>query len=860
MSRCRPNPRRACGVLAVLGGLAATALAADPVTVTVTMPDGYRVQGDYARETEAVSDGNGRLIKMNAANGFDVVQDGPKFVIFSTHAGKGGKVDTDARRDAGLELTTKLKTRFNKAILPILDIRKQTEFSDKWLRTIETVTPDGGFQRINQQIVRLDAYSFLLDSPTDNLTQGYHTCEQNPAEVRRWLSIHPDLRDPPGAADPDRRLRIATFLKDVAAFDGTRQQAFWLRAARAELALLKKDAPAAWEAKATERFDALTDDLDKAEARVVVDGVEAAVACGRYDAARQFLKGFNPPTTDAREKTRLAALRATIESVQPQYDRTSQLLRAVIERESGMTAIVTAASVAGTAAAVFTPRPRLTPALATLLEAAAAVLGELHPDTAGRLELFHDLARQSEARRAKGQSPSEPSDALLAYAVSGWLKGKNGADRSVEGAVRTWNLRRLATDYLGGVTSDARAATLDAYRRANPQALAPDELVQVVTLMPPPAAADLRTPPWTAVPPAECDGVPGIVRLNTGALPDAPRGVDYLLRLPPEYHHGRSYPVVLALPSAAMPAERLVARLAEQAERNGYLLVAPEWTNTFGTGQYDFSGKDHHQALGPLRDVLRRFQADADRVYLFGMNEGAQFALDLGMAHPDHFAGLCGFNVNLPPPVYLEYWRNNQKLPTHFVIGELAGAFPNLRKVYEKWLPRGFPAMLTVYRGRGAEWFPAEVPRLFDWMGRKARVRGSGTLRLNTFTVEPWQVLRDGDDRYYWVGVAEGGTRYGNPLSNGIPNRIAPPPQFAADIGRNGVVAITQALGVKKFTIWLERDLIDWTKPVRVTVNGVAPNGYTPKLMTPDLRLMFEELHRTGDRKMLFLGKIDVNG
>ena len=106
MSRCRPNPRRACGVLAVLGGLAATALAADPVTIT--MPDGYRVQGDYARETETVSDGSGRPVKVSAANGFDVVQDGPKFVIFSTHAGKGGKVEKDARRDAGLELTTKL--------------------------------------------------------------------------------------------------------------------------------------------------------------------------------------------------------------------------------------------------------------------------------------------------------------------------------------------------------------------------------------------------------------------------------------------------------------------------------------------------------------------------------------------------------------------------------------------------------------------------------------------------------------------------------------------------------------------------------------------------------------------------------
>ena len=850
--------RFACAALAFALGAAAL-LAADAVPVTVILPDGYTVQGNYARESDTISDASGRPVKVAKVDGFDVVQDGPKFVIFSTHAGKGGKIDKEARRDAGAEFTTKLKTRFNNRILPIREMKSKSEFNDDWKRTLDTTTTDGQWQKITQQIVKLDAYSFTLDSPTDALTQGFHTFEEDPANVRRWLSVHPELREPGGKPDPDKRIRIAAFLKDVAAHDGTRRQVAWLRAARAELVKLKKDAPGAWPPKTTEAFDALTDDIDKAETRLVVDEVEAAVRTGRYETARQFLKGFNPPTSDAKEKTRLAAVKAQIEAVQPHFERTRDLLRAVIEREGGMGAIVTAAAVAGGPAALFTPRPKLALPMATLLEAAAVVLGELHPDTAGRLELFHDLARQSEERRGKGQEPSEKSDALLAYAVSGWLKGKNGADKSVEGAVRTWHLRKLAADYLAGGSGNGRAATLDAYRQANPQPPAADELTQVVTLMPPPAPMDLAKPTWTPVPVAECDGVPGIVRLSTGPSPDGTKGADYVLKLPPEYHHGRSYPVILALGSAQMTAERVVARLAEQAERHGYIVAAPEWTTGFGKGSYDFSGKDHPVALATLRDLFRRFQADADKVFLFGLAEGASFALDLGMAHPDLFAGLAGFNVDVPPTVYLEYWRNNQKLPTHFVIGELTGSFANLREVYKKWMPRGFPAMLTVYRGRGMEWFTPEVPRLFDWMNRKTRVRGSGTLRLNKFTVEPWQVLRDADDRYYWVGVAPGGTKYGNPLAHGVPNRIGPPPQFAADVGTGGVIAITNALGIRRFTIWLERDLIDWTKPVRVTVNGTVPVGYTAKLLKPDLQVMLEEMYRTGDRKMLFLGKLEVN-
>ncbi len=58
----------------------------------------------------------------------------------------------------------------------------------------------------------------------------------------------------------------------------------------------------------------------------------------------------------------------------------------------------------------------------------------------------------------------------------------------------------------------------------------------------------------------------------------------------------------------------------------------------------------------------------------------------------------------------------------------------------------------------------------------------------------------------------------------------------------------------------LERDLIDWTKPLRVNINGAPAIGYQPKVLEPDLHVMFEELYRTGDRKMLFLGKVEVNG
>jgi hypothetical protein len=44
---------------------------------------------------------------------------------------------------------------------------------------------------------------------------------------------------------------------------------------------------------------------------------------------------------------------------------------------------------------------------------------------------------------------------------------------------------------------------------------------------------------------------------------------------------------------------------------------------------------------------------------------------------------------------------------------------------------------------------------------------------------------------------------------------------------------------------------------VRVTLNGQNPQKYVPKVVPPDLDLMFEEVYRTGDRRVLMLGRLE---
>ncbi|HET6575325.1 MAG TPA: PHB depolymerase family esterase [Fimbriiglobus sp.] len=858
-----PRIVRRARLIAACVGLVATGVVAGAADVVI-MADGFTIQGRWFKETELASDPGTGAVRIAKQGGFDVIDDGPRYIIFSRHARKGGKLEEDAaKRDypAYKTKTSPLKAQ----PLPLGRIKEKTDFDAKWRRRLtfdippNPKSPAGGYEYVRQQVAHLDPH-FMMTVSTDHIWQyGSLTAEEDPLLILKLLRMHPELADPKGKVDPMRRMNIAAFFKDIASLVNLRRRENdWLTIARQELARLKKDAPGDWGKEANDRFAELSEEIDRVEARITIDSVEAAVAAGRYEAAGTFLANFSPKAIDPKDKTRVAVLRAQIEEVQPRYERTRRLLTDLIERVGGMRDAQLYAAVAGGPGLMYAPRPKMTPETATLLTAAGAVRAELHPDTAPRLDIFQLTAQQAEKDRKAGREPRETPTELLAFAVTGWVKGKNAADKSAPAALRAWATREMALGYLRADTAIDRAALLDTYLRSG-RALEPEELAQLISLLPPPTPEDLKKRAGVPVPAAAAAGAEGVYQYNTGTLPGLPNGVDYYLHLPPEYHHGRPHPLLIALTGPQLPPEQLVGVLAQYADRFGYVVAAPKWANQFNVKPYDYSGDDHPLVTATLRDVLRHFQVDADKVFLYGFADGANFALDVGMAMPDLFAGVVANNPDPPTNIFLQYWHNAQKLPVYTVIGELTGSFKDLRKLYERWMTSGFPALLTVYKGRGKELFPLEMPRIFDWMGRKTRVRGAASLRLNQPGFEPWQVLRESDDRFYWVGVADDGLRNGNRVK-GWQNRAVSPAQFRADIGKNGVITIDRAIGINKFVVWLERDLIDWSKPVVVNVNGHRPREYTPRKLDPNLHLMMEELYRTGDRKMLYLGKLIING
>jgi len=840
-----PHPRRLPRAAFALAGVAAAVLVATAPADVVILKDGFVIQGNVRKEMESVRDpATGAAFSVPKGNGLDTIDDGARVVIFSSHHKQLGEISKEIKlRPEYKAYTNRIESRrTNHQFSGYTAAKELPDFNAKWKRTIEVQVP-GGFDRIDQQVTYLDPYTCYVVSPTHIWTQTFRTIEMDPLRVRKLLSTHPDLIEADGKPDPLKRVAIARFLKDVG----------WLYLAQEEIAKLK-EVPAPLPKEAQEQLDKLVKEVDAAAAELVAGEAEFALAAGRYAYAAEVLAAFPEKTANPADLDRFIRVKAQLETARDQHAAGRRLLRALIDDATGGGVVKAYLALGGgPAAAVVPTSPVADPRLAALAAAAAEVYAELHPDTIGRVEFFVNMAAQVERERATGKEPSKKPAELLATAISGWAKGKNGATTLPDLALKVWAARDAALAYQRAPNLNERNAVLARFKQNHPVGL--DELVQVISLLPPAEPENLEQRSGTAVKPG--NGVPeGVYLRKSAPFGASAAGLEYVVKLPPEYHHGRAYPVLMMLTYPGLDPERFMGAVSGDAGKRGYILVAPVWASAFGAkSKWDWNAADHEYVTATLRDVVRHFTVDNDRVFLVGAAAGADMAMDVGASHPDLFAGVVAVGPNPKwQGFFIDYWRNTQKLPVYVVSGELAGdANLQLRRIFDRWMPNGFPALEVVYRGRGIEWYPAEVPVVFDWMGRKKRPSGAAILQLGNVQRFPWFTNREEDNRFYWLGAEKIDPRN---LAASSPGRSVIPAELQGDIKGNNLIEL-RTRGVRVVSVWLGRDMIDWAKPVRVLLNGVVPNGYKPKVLAPDPQVLLEDYWHRGDRRMLYLNKLE---
>jgi predicted esterase len=562
-------------------------------------------------------------------------------------------------------------------------------------------------------------------------------------------------------------------------------------------------------ANTTETQDLLQykDQLAKMYAQQMLDELGLRRANGQHELVQDYLKGF--PTQGA-----TGEILQTVRQVQQEYVD-FKVRRNAIVKELGTLQMQVAAR-------------------ADRAELAAA----LHViDDQMNAETMPRMAAYLQNRSSAGFGPEEK----LSLAVGGWLLGADAATPDLPLTLSVWRLHRAVLDYLAEPQKVRRDKLLTVMLKQ--AAARPEILATLAAHMRPPFALPDRIDPV----------MPGFFKLEVGFSPDQPNA-SYYVQLPPEYDPSRRYPMIVSLHAAGMDPEMEIDWWAGdkpsrhgQAGRNGYIVIAPAWTVEHQR-QYEGSAREHAVVLGCVRDACRRFAVDTDRVFLSGHSTGGDAAWDIGVSHPDLWAGVIPISAESLYACKF-YTDNARLLPFYVVLGELdGGRVARDAIVLDRYLKSGFNTTVVEYLGRGHEHFVDEQLPLLDWMGRCKR--SFPLPRDREFTAS---TMRTTDNRFWWAEI-----------ENLPPNAEAtawPPPRGTRPLMIHGSVptsnSISLTAGNAGATFWLSPDLVNFNARVNITLGGRRANG-APAIIKPSVATMLEDLRVRGDRQHPFWAKVEA--
>jgi tetratricopeptide (TPR) repeat protein/pimeloyl-ACP methyl ester carboxylesterase len=569
-------------------------------------------------------------------------------------------------------------------------------------------------------------------------------------------------------------------------------QAQMYEEAREELALL------------AQRFPDLTDWCQEYERRVgefialrAMNELERRQAAGQHLLAMQFAQKFPEEYVSA-------------EVWQRSQEIVQQYQQAIVDRDRILLLLDTLQA--------DLPEPQF-----TRLSAMRALLREeLYYESLSRLEPF--------LRTAEDESLTPQEKLALAY--SGWLLGSSGAIVNLDEAIRLWDARFLVLDFLRLQDDPYREEEilqeLDAI-----EGISLERLTQMV-----------RTLPLPFEPPAMSPGTPTVIEMTQNGE-EPPRR--YTILLPPEYHPSRSYPLLVVLKGEQFSFENAVkwwggdAANPGWAQRRGYIVLAPHYCAEDASG-FDPANPLRDTVLESIQHARKRFQIDSDRIFLTGHGMGGDACFDLGMSHPDLFAGIIPIG-GICPQHCRQMRENGPSMSWYVVFGEKdRGLMEKNAYILNAMMKSGQDVICCEYKGRGFESYHEEQERIFGWMQmlRRPSLKEVGDWSIQTSRRSP--------SRYYWLQARQMNDRAEEPVR---PIRFEAQAREGGDSG--GTIRVSHP--GRATTLWLSPELVNFDKKYDVHVNHKMVSR---QFFQPSIGALLSDLRERGDRQRLYWARVDL--
>jgi predicted esterase len=793
----------------------------------ILFKDGFGVQGKIIELRDLFTDSaSGAAFGIPAAGGLSLyIDDGVRRVFFS-HTQLDRVLERKDKEKADRIVFVRSGPKSGTwGLFPGWALEDMTDWDMvKWRRSL-TFDVGKGDKKVTmyQRIAAITNLQVQIQAETPyRLDASYFTREFSPEFIRTLLTnfMKEEKKIYKDKKEYEKRLDLARFFNEVG----------WHEEADKELASLETTY---FDIK--EKIAPLREVSKAALANILVGDLELAHKIGQHKQARKLLERYAKDELSAlvldRNKLLAEEIKGKYEGLKEKLDETAKALAELPSRSLDR---------------AFWKR------------ATDEILAGLNEDTLARLESFTTYAIQHLREVSDKRAPTQTAEQVLSLALTGWLQGNFAAEPEPKLARQLWEARELVRNYLLA-TPKERARILDSVSKSEEVHI--DQVARMIQMLPPALASEKIT---------------SDIETRSISLTDSDGG-DYLVQLPPEYHPYRSYPVLVLLNSHREKAEPMFKRFSDQAARNGYILVAPLWAKG-GKSEYGYSEREHRVILDTIRDMRHAFNVDGDRVFLFGWEAGGDAAYDVGLSHPDQFAGVIAMNAN-PQYFPTRYVTNAQYLPLYVIEGERNAGKPKAnRAMFKDLINNHYPAIYVEYKGRLSEWYSAEVETMFDWMNRKKRYQPMKQLGLpspGSGRGEEFVTMRRGDNRFYWLTTDAIKDAHINTTSAW--ERGKQPATLQATIalgneldikakGKEGGVEVTGAKvwtsiyvrssGIGQFTLWITPAMHDFKRDIQVKWNG-TPLG-PPRKIQPNLAVLLEDYANMGDRQRLHYARISV--
>lgn len=327
---------------------------------------------------------------------------------------------------------------------------------------------------------------------------------------------------------------------------------------------------------------------------------------------------------------------------------------------------------------------------------------------------------------------------------------------------------------------------------------------------------------------------------------------DYALYVPESYDPAAAYPLIVCLHGAGFTGdsylERWQARLGEKTVLACPTMMGGAWWTPGGEGL----------VTAVIDDVRSKYHIDPNRVYLTGMSNGGIGTYLIGMFHADRFAAISPMAAGIPDEIF-PFLRNFSSTGIYIVHGAQDEVMPVIlsRKISEylkeQEIPYTYREHDRLHPMAGGHFFPREeLPELVAWFDGQHR--------------EPYPArvvsIRDSEhlQPFYWTEInqAEGevASVFGSIFDAEEADRVKQGafPSLTAEVKENRVDVQTER--VEKYTLFFNRALIDFSKPVTVYTNGRKSfEGRLSEGIVP----LLKEAKRREDRGALYPASVTIH-